>query len=187
MQDLVKVPVRGYTEYMGYKIPNDYSQTELWDIVLVQYGDMKRVEFEWVHREFVQSHGKEKLFYFLFKLNIAIFWILNSGVFLFLFFFYFILCLLLQDIHLRPMNSLNCMKNASRPVLIYTLLNTTRNEYQILHNIFTMMLIKAEFHPLIFVCRKTPQTRWQITEKERWNWKAPWKRTTNIEGGAKRE
>lgn len=73
MQDLVKVPVRGYTEYMGYKIPNDYSQTELWDIVLVQYGDMKRVEFEWVHREFVQSHGKEKLFYFLFKLNIAIF------------------------------------------------------------------------------------------------------------------
>lgn len=73
MQDLVKVPVRGYTEYMGYKIPNDYCQTELWDIVLVQYGDMKRVEFEWVHREFVQSHGKEKLFYFLFKLNIAIF------------------------------------------------------------------------------------------------------------------
>lgn len=57
MQDLVKVPGRGYTEYMGYKIPNDYSQTELWDIVLVQCGDMTRVEFEWVHREFVQSHG----------------------------------------------------------------------------------------------------------------------------------
>lgn len=62
MQDLVKVPGRGYTEYMGYKIPNDYSQTELWDIVLVQCGDMTRVEFEWVHREFVQSHGKEILF-----------------------------------------------------------------------------------------------------------------------------
>lgn len=62
MQNLVKVPGRGYTEYMGYKIPNDYSQTELWDIVLDLYRDMTCVEFEWVHREFVQSHGKEKLF-----------------------------------------------------------------------------------------------------------------------------
>lgn len=57
MQDLAAVPGRGYTNYMGYSLPNDYSETELRDIVLDQHKDMTSDEFEWVHREFVKSRG----------------------------------------------------------------------------------------------------------------------------------
>lgn len=62
MQDLAAVPGRGYKNYMGYSLPNDYSETELRDIVLDQHKDMTSDEFEWVHREFVKSRGIEKLF-----------------------------------------------------------------------------------------------------------------------------
>lgn len=62
MQDLAAVPGRGYTNYMGYSLPNDYSETELRDIVLDQHKDMTSDEFEWVHREFVKSRGIEELF-----------------------------------------------------------------------------------------------------------------------------
>lgn len=62
MQDLAAVPGRGYTKYMGYSLPNDYSETELRDIVLDRHGDMTIGEFKWVHREFVKSHGIGKLF-----------------------------------------------------------------------------------------------------------------------------
>lgn len=62
MQDLAAVPGRGYTNYMGYSLPNDYSETELRDIVLDKHKDMTSDEFEWVHREFVKSRGIEKLF-----------------------------------------------------------------------------------------------------------------------------
>lgn len=57
LQDLVDVTGRGYTQYKGYSLPNDYSETELRNIVLDHHGDMTSDEFEWVHREFVKSHG----------------------------------------------------------------------------------------------------------------------------------
>lgn len=112
-------------------------------------------------------------------------WILEISEFLTPWFFFNKLCLLLQDIHLRPMSSLNYMKKALRLVIICFILMHI-DEMNITWY-FTVMLNKTMFHLLIFICSKIPQTFWQTTEEERWNWKAPWKRTAEIEGDAKRE
>ncbi|XP_052688530.1 uncharacterized protein LOC128167064 [Crassostrea angulata] len=56
MQDLAEVPGRGFTEHMGFNIPNDYIETELRDTVFDLHDDLTSDEFIWVNKEFLRKH-----------------------------------------------------------------------------------------------------------------------------------
>lgn len=58
MQDLAEVPGRGFTEHMGFNIPNDYIETELRDTVFDLHDDLTSDEFIWVNKEFLRKHCK---------------------------------------------------------------------------------------------------------------------------------